>query len=401
MEIKQKVQDFILLVKQERKYQVMLALVVVFLAWGFLSSHERSVRRPTRFTLPQQPVDKDATGAGKWEAFDDLVVRFDKEIKNQRKGLEEALVKIDETNAAVLDTQTRTAEILKKVIGRLTDLERRPMHTVSAAGADGTAASAEDGGWDEIAQEPDLPAEALEPWGESLDEQEVMPPPEPEKKQRIAVVGVGDSVRVKLLAGVNAPTDGTPYPTLFKLFGEVQGPDGSSLPLGEARLMTAAQGSLSDSRVLFRLTSLSVRFPDGSRGVYPVDGWIVGEDGIRGMEGILIDPIGKALAGNFMSGAVEGYGEGVSRSQQTQVITEGGMYDVLTGSTNQYALAKGMQKAGQRWGRFIDERSRMLVPHVKVLSGREATAIFSKNLMIEDLYDQLEEDEEVVYASLD
>ena len=109
-------------------------------------------------------------------------------------------------------------------------------------------------------------------------------------------------MRVKLLAGVNAPTDGTPYPVVLKLLGNVMGPDGNTIPLGEARLIAAAQGSLTDSRVLFRLTRLSIRLPNGRRKEFAIDGWVVGEDGIRGMSGVLIDPIGKAIGGAAMAG---------------------------------------------------------------------------------------------------
>ena len=82
------------------------------------------------------------------------------------------------------------------------------------------------------------------------------------------------------------------------------GPDGNAVPLGEARIIAAAQGSLTDSRVLFRLTRLSIRLPSGKRKEFPIDGWIVGEDGIRGLEGVLIDPIGKAIVGAGMAGGL-------------------------------------------------------------------------------------------------
>ncbi|NLF25448.1 MAG: hypothetical protein GX589_07295, partial [Deltaproteobacteria bacterium] len=213
--------------------------------------------------------------------------------------------------------------------------------------------------------------------------------------------GAGDSVRVKLLAGVNAPTDGTPYPVVFELADDVVGPDSSSLPLGGARLIAAAQGSLSDQRALFRLTTLNIRYPDGSRKVLDVDGWVVGEDGIRGMEGILIDPIGKALAGSLLSGTVEGLGDGVAAANTNTIYYEnGGSRTFVDGEIGQYAAGRGIAKTGERWSKYIDERIELLVPHVKVLSGRYGTAIFSRSVTIDGLFETLEDDETVL-ASLD
>ena len=181
----------------------------------------------------------------------------------------------------------------------------------------------------------------------------------------------------------------------------MSGPDSSSLPLGEARLIAAAQGSLTDSRALFRLTSLNIRYPDGSRKVINVDGWIVGEDGVRGMEGVLIDPIGKALIGSVIGGTVQGYGNGLAQGQQNTFINQnGGVFTGIDGDVTEFAIGQGLNKAGQRYAKFIDQRIQLMVPHVKILSGRTATAVFSDSVQIPGLFDALGQ-EEFVFASLD
>jgi len=130
-------------------------------------------------------------------------------------------------------------------------------------------------------------------------------------RSEYAVIGAGDSVRARLLTGVNASTDGVTYPVMFKLIGDVQGPDGSSLPLGEARITGAVQASMVDSRALFRIHRINMRFPNGRKRVIPVDGWIIGEDGINGMQGILIDPMNKIIEGEVLTGTIRGLGEGL------------------------------------------------------------------------------------------
>jgi conjugal transfer pilus assembly protein TraB len=239
--------------------------------------------------------------------------------------------------------------------------------------------------------------EGMESFGNETVDAAPPPPPAPAK---IAYIGAGDSVRVKLLAGVNAPTDGTPYPVVFSLDGNVSGPDGSALPLGEARLVAAAQGSLTDARALFRLTDLSVRLPNGRRKVYKVDGWVVGEDGVRGMQGILIDPIGKAIGGGMISGAFQGYGRAV-RDSQIQIRNDNrGSTEIVNGDLGKFALGAAVSGGSNEWSSIIKDRLSQMVPQVQVLSGREATAIFSKSISVDGLFEALDE-EETSPSSLD
>jgi conjugal transfer pilus assembly protein TraB len=237
----------------------------------------------------------------------------------------------------------------------------------------------------------------------------------PPQKPKLAAIMPGDSVRVKLLAGVNAPTDGTPYPVVLKLIGDVTGPDGNSVPLGEARVIAAAQGSLTDARVLFRLTRLSIRLPNGRRKEFGIDGWIVGEDGIRGMEGVLIDPIGQALGGAAVAGGLAGAGQGYAASNtiqqlysfnnnqnNNQNINQGSSVYVDRSKIPEYAGGIALSSAANEWQNIIRDRVSQMVPVVQVLSGREATAVFSQSLAIPDLLEQLDqEDPSAVFTSMD
>jgi hypothetical protein len=214
----------------------------------------------------------------------------------------------------------------------------------------------------------------------------------------LAIIGAGDSVEVELIAGVNAATDGTPYPTLFRLVGDVTGPDGTMLPLGEARLIGAAQGSLVDSRVLFRLNQLNINLPNGEKKVYQVDGWVVGEDGILGMPGIPVDPLGRILAGVSMVGAIQGLGQGIQTANQTirrdinqDAFQNGqsGVSVVDVDNVAQYAAGNALYQSANEWNRLLRDRVKDMVPVIKVYSGRKATAIFDKSLPIEGLYKQI------------
>ena len=377
MDPRQKSRDLLLLLKQDRKAQVLAGVFLLLMIWGVFG--DAKPRRYANQPKPEVQVNSGANPAD--EAYRDLITRFAADLNVVKETTVRNAEKTAELRQNIEQYEERTAEIFKKIIERMADLE------AGVANANNQFEDPID-----VVGEPigDIPSDSLQPFGD-LDEAEVAPPPIP-VREKIAMIGAGDSVRVKLLAGVNAPTDGTPYPVIFKLVDDVVGPDGSALPLGEARLIAAAQGSLSDQRALFRLTNLNVRLPDGSRQVLDVDGWIVGEDGIRGMEGILIDPLGKAIFGSAFAGALQGVGDSIN-NRNIQVNSNNSTFAGFDENLGERAVAGAVGRAGDRWAQFIDDRAALLVPHVKVLSGRTATAVFSQSVFIPELYDQLEEQE--------
>ena len=396
--MKQQLKDLALRLKGERKWRFVGLGVLALLAWVMMQNPPPSAPRNDA----RQPQMGSSSSIQSKEVVDDIMARFRSDQDELRKQVQEANKQLQDNQQALQDYEQRTAEIFKKILERMSDQNtggagRMPAsNPIDAGGADGTGRNMAMNNVDQPIDEPQSPNE-LEPFGGEAPE---APPPPPPAPAKVAFVGAGDSVRIKLLAGVNAPTDGTPYPVVFKLVGDVNGPDGSALPLGEARLIAAAQGSLVDSRALFRLTSLNVRLPNGQRKVVPVDGWVVGEDGIRGMEGILIDPIGKVIAGSAMAGGLHGLGQGIADANSTVTRTKGGLFGPseettnITGDIGEYAAGKALTGASETYASIIQERFRQMIPQVQVLSGREATAVFAKSLPITDLFEALETEED-------
>ncbi len=443
----QRFQDLVTLLKRDRKSQVIAG--AVFLALMFLVFSE-----PKRATGPRRDMKLAAgTGAANSdERYSDLITRFGGDLEAIRDQTHQTSQILEEQRVKHAEFEKRTAEIFKRVLERVSEVETAAVSaglggagmpdlgngsgagSISGVGAGG--AFGDSGG---VAGAAGLPGSAGDPLGvggytgaggmpgmaggpmggaqamnvgyqgnganggfepdsqESFgfDDQKVAPPALPPAKP-IAVVGEGDSVRVKILAGVNAPTDGTPYPVVLQLTGDVQGPDGSQLPLGEARMIAAAQGSLTDGRALFRLSSLNIRLPNGRRKIIDdIDGYIVGEDGKLGMEGVLIDPLSKILGAVMISGFVEGTGQAYAQQQLSVYQNEfGGNTTEVTGDVYKYGLGRGAQNGSKEWSNMIKQRADQLVPHVEVLSGREGTAVFSKSFIITELYEALSEDQE-------
>jgi len=383
------IKDLSLRLKSDRKTQVIAGLVLIAVVFLLFSDNQPRRRREPRLA-------ETTSGSGNVdERWTDLVARFDGQLKTQAQQLNTLQAEQESQRKAMQEYEATTAEIFKKILERLAEIQTQPTtQNVSAGPRDVGDIT----GPDIVPADP----EELESFSPS-DGVPVAPPPPP-SKPKLAAIMPGDSVRVKLLAGVNAPTDGTPYPVVLKLLGAVMGPDGNSIPLGEARLIAAAQGSLTDSRVLFRLTRLSLRLPNGRRKEFSVDGWIVGEDGIRGMSGVLIDPIGKAIGGAGMAGALAGLGQGIAAANQQYTIYGNGTStnQVDTSQIPAFAGGVALSSAAVEWQQMIRDRVSQLVPVVQVLSNREATAVFSQSLPIPDLLEALDdENPSVVYASLD
>lgn len=386
MKQKFKFSDLPLLIKKDRRFQIGLAVLVLVILWPLIDPSKTTQHQG----LPklQSGGDGSTSISATDEAYEDLLGAFKSNLDAMGERVVNIEKNVDEQGQNLKDFENRTAEIFKKVLERVSELD------AGGRGEGGTVPPTD------LPTEPSavgLESDTLVAFG--TEQGEVAPPPPP-PPSKIAVIGAGDSVRLKLLTGVNAPTDGTPYPVVFKLASDIYGPDGSILPLGEARLIAAAQGSLTDSRALFRLTSLNLRLPDGRRKIIGVDGWVVGEDGIRGMSGILIDPIGKAIGGAGMTGALAGLGEAIAASNTTTTSSYGGNSTYISGSVTEYAAGKGLSGAAKTWSNIIQDRLDQLVPVVQVLSGREASAVFAKSVTIPDLFDALE-DQDTSFASLD
>ncbi|MCO6432482.1 MAG: hypothetical protein J5J00_16635 [Deltaproteobacteria bacterium] len=392
MKSKIKLRDIPLLVKSDRRWQIAAVVVLLVLIWPFIDPTANNQRiGPPRL---QPPPETTGTGrVSEEESAQDIIKAFQKDMEDNRKETTLIRKELQEEIQTRRQTEERTAEIFKRVLERFSELQSGT-HTV---GGGDIPLGPEDLQQTGSAEPVKLDLEGFESFGPEETASIPLPPP----PKREAFVGAGDSVRVKLLSGVNAPTDGTPYPVVFQLVGDVLGPDGSALPLGEARLIAAAQGSLTDSRALFRLTSMNVRLPNGRRKVVEVDGWIVGEDGIRGMSGILIDPIGAAIAGGVMTGTLAGIGEGIAANNTTVTSNVyGGTTSYVSGDIASYAAGTGISRGAETWEEIIKERLNLLVPVVQVLSNREATAVFAKNVIVPDLYDALG-DEDSLSDSLD
>ena len=105
-----------------------------------------------------------------------------------------------------------------------------------------------------------------------------------------------------------------------------------------------------------------------------------------------------------MAGALAGLGQGIAAANQQYTLYSNGTGSSSVDSSQIPAYAGGvaLSSAALEWQQLIRQRISQLVPVVQVLSGREATAVFSQSLAIPDLLEALDdENPTMVYTSLD
>jgi len=371
----QKLEDIKLLIKNDRRIVAVAGFIIIVLLIVTLTG--KDTKRRGRIIMEEGKKEQQMTYN---EGYRDLMLAYRKDIETLARSAKQQQEVVNRVSNELTQHKQRAAGIFETLVDRVEDmsteidrlaeqLSAQPQVTVSEAesidGVEATSNGMSSFGF----QTTDLP-----------------PPPVEPKPIRASVISPGDVVPVKLLTGVNAPVDGTPYPVVFKLNGSITGPDGSALDVGNARLIAAAQGSEADGRVLFRLQELSLRHTDGRRSVVQVDGWIVGEDGIRGMKGKLIDKLGRLILATMGVSFTAALGGRIDDKAAGLDIEDSEGVTILSEDL-EFAYSSALTDASNRLGQILLDRYEKLVPVVEVLSGREVAAIFSQTAEIEIIAD--------------
>ncbi|MBL7663143.1 TraB/VirB10 family protein [bacterium] len=392
--MKQKIEDLKLLLQNDKRLWVAFGIIALMIIFTLFSNNS-SLRMPRPSTVANNTGGNQ--GADSNEAYRDLTMAFRQDIETLSKQSQQNTEVMNKLSNDLADHKARATGVFESLTNKLEEVSREMTKVQERSASIPDTSGSGNGGSGEAALGGE--ADSLEAIG--FQKATVPPPPAPDKPLRMSVISPGDVVPVKLLTGVNAPVDGTPYPVVFKLDGPITGPDGSSLDIGEARLIAAAQGSEADSRALFRFTNLSLRHKDGRRSNVKVDGWVVGEDGVRGMSGELIDKLGRLIAATAGVSFAAALGERVENAGKKTIIQPFGYgyaYEqTYSGKALDFAGASAVTDAANRLGQILLDRYEKLIPVVEILPGRQVVAVFSSSTEIEMIDDDSEG--EGIYAA--
>ena len=204
-------------------------------------------------------------------------------------------------------------------------------------------------------------------------------------------VPAGSFVRVVLLGGVEAPTGGqaqsNPYPILMRAQDNAFLPNRYRFEVKECFLLASSYGDISSERAIARLENISCILKDGRAVDVAVKGYVVGEDGMAGMRGKLIDMQGRVLANALLAGIGSGIGQAFQQAAMTQSISPLGSTSTVNGGQQlQAAVGGGFGKALDRLSQYYITLADKLYPVVEVNAGRTVEVVFTKGFKLQDGY---------------
>ena len=385
----QRWRDVCSLIRKERRYQILLLLLAfscLCLLLSKPSAKPRYTSQLNRFKPGSTEMRLNALNA---DTHVDLVNVFSQKQNDLLQTVRQMNTKLERVDQERKEFEDTTTQIFSQVIRKMNDSGKSEEDKNQPQNEEGREAVSFPLDL-HVSQghSPETKVNELESW-EAARSTDIVPqsPPEPVK---VAAVVTGCRVRARLASGVSAPVKGAPYPVTLDLMGDVICPNNLHLPLGQASVMGAAQGSLTDSRVLFRVSKLGLAFPSGRLREIEIDGWVVGEDGLRGLKGILKDPLGEILGAQIQAGVAQGIGDALAGSNVNERLTPlGGRSLSVTGEELDYSASQGLSQAAQHYAKVIEERSKEMIPHVEVLSGRDVTIVFARAFQIPGLMEEL------------
>ncbi|MDP2860631.1 MAG: TraB/VirB10 family protein [bacterium] len=213
-------------------------------------------------------------------------------------------------------------------------------------------------------------------------------PDEKEAKRRSAYLPLGSFVKCTLLTGVYAPVnENNPLPVLFSVDEAFYGPNNTKIPLKGAFAIGKAVGDVVSKRAIIQIVSLSTVLPDGK--VFEREaniGYLADDDGHLGIQGEVIYNTGRQMGLDFLSGFLAGGAEALSQAETSAVVGAYGQTSRnVTVNTGRYAMFSGLAKSAEGMSGYYQKQLEMMIPAVKIGSGKRAVFVVQKGVEIEGL----------------
>ena len=109
----------------------------------------------------------------------------------------------------------------------------------------------------------------------------------------------------------------------------------------------------------------------GSNDISSGLGWISDARGFGCIPGEFVSNAPRVMRQLFVAGTASGYAQAFSQSQLSNVINNGTLSNVISGSTNDYALGRGLGNGFNEWANYVKERADDLFDAVVIQPGAE------------------------------
>ena len=156
-------------------------------------------------------------------------------------------------------------------------------------------------------------------------------------------------------------------------------PNGFRINLHNCMIIATGYGDLAAERVYLRPTTLSCVSPTGASIQSAIKGYVVGDDGIAGMKGVVVSHQGELLEKGMLAGLISGFG---SSFQPTTVSP----LALNPGGTTQYqypsvsnvvgnSISSGASNAASLIAKFYLEQAQKLQPTLQINPGTSVDII--------------------------
>jgi conjugal transfer pilus assembly protein TraB len=181
----------------------------------------------------------------------------------------------------------------------------------------------------------------------------------------------------------NASAD--PQPVTMQILDDGNLPRGWTSCLKDAVFIGQAYGQLSSERVLCRLETISWVEPNGEVVYADVEGWVVGEDGLYGVRGQVIDRSGEVVRAAAISGMLSGFSGFFQAERMNSVfpVSPFGQTNALKGKDMMASAgSSGLGKALEKLSDFYVKRAENMSPVIVVKAGRVVNVVLKKKLSL-------------------
>ena len=171
----------------------------------------------------------------------------------------------------------------------------------------------------------------------------------------VPVIAPTGFIRASMINGVVAQSD-SPRTFLGRLEGDYIAANGYRSSLDGCMVSVEGIADVSAGRIDGKPAVVTCIFDGGVSKSWDVAGYIVDEDGIRGIRGVSVNNLENKLIAGSLAGGVSGLGEAIRQKQTTQTVSgTGAVASNITGSVGGVVAGAVLSGAGTNAARALAE----------------------------------------------
>ena len=198
-----------------------------------------------------------------------------------------------------------------------------------------------------------------------------------------AYIPPGSIITGVTLNGVNVGTgagaQANPQIVEIRVKKPVIMPNGFRINLHNCMIIATGYGDLAAERVYLRPTTLSCVAPDGASIQSAIKGYVVGDDGIAGMKGVVVSHQGELLEKGMLAGLISGFGSSFSPTSVSPIsLNPGGTTQYQYPSVSSImgnSIAGGASNAASLIAKFYLAQAQRLQPTLQINPGTSVDII--------------------------